>query len=99
MEEIIYFSSLYDYYGKLLTDKQRQYFEDYYFQNLTLQEISDNYDISRNAVHKQLKEVEMKLQFYEDKLGLYKRYLDLEKILNEIQDDKIKDKIKRIIWE
>ena len=36
MEETIYLSTLFDYYGVLLTDKQRLYFEDYYFNNLTL---------------------------------------------------------------
>lgn len=99
MEETIYFSNLYDYYGELLTEKQRNYFEEYYFQNLTLQEISENYGISRNAVHKQLKEVETKLGFYEEKLGLYKRYKELEEYLNKKNDEKIKEEIKRIIWE
>lgn len=99
MEDILYFTNLYDYYGELLTEKQRIYFEEYYFQNLTLQEISENYNISRNAVHKQIKEVEMKLEFYEEKLGLYKRYIELEKCLNKISDQKLKEEIKRIIWE
>ena len=53
MEETIYLSTLFDYYGVLLTDKQRLYFEDYYFNNLTLSEMSINNNISRNAVHKQ----------------------------------------------
>ena len=99
MKETIYFSNLYDYYGKLLTEKQRVYFEDYYFQNLTLQEISENYQVSRNAVHKQLKEVEMKLEFYEEKLRIYKRYIELEKCLEQIDNQKLKAEIKRLIWE
>ena len=37
---------LYDIYGALLTDKQRSYFEDYYFKNLTLSEISEKYNIN-----------------------------------------------------
>ena len=42
MEERNYLIILYDYYGELLTDKQRMYFEDYYFNNLSLGEISEN---------------------------------------------------------
>ena len=56
MEEIIYYSALFDYYQNLLTDVQRKYFEDYYFNNLSLQEIADSYDVSRNAISKTLKE-------------------------------------------
>ena len=52
---------LYDYYSNLLTDKQRLYFEEYYFNNLSLQEISENYSVSRNAVFNSLKEIEKKL--------------------------------------
>ena len=42
MNERIKYINLYDYYGELLTDKQKEYFEDYYFDNLTLAEISEN---------------------------------------------------------
>jgi len=56
MEETIHLNNLYDYYKELLTEKQKQYFEDYYQNNLTLSEIAENNNISRNAVHKQLKE-------------------------------------------
>lgn len=99
MDDIVYLNNLYDYYGELLTDKQRNYFEDYYFQNLTLQEISENYKISRNAVHKQIKEVEIKLYFYEEKLKLYDRNEKLKKEIEKIKDNKIKEEIKRIIGE
>ena len=51
---------LYDYYGELLTTKQRKYFEDYYFNNYSLKEISENENISRNGVFKQIKDVENK---------------------------------------
>ena len=56
MEQIT-LTILYDYYKELLTNKQREYFEDYYFDNLTLSEIADNNDVSRNAIHKQIKDV------------------------------------------
>ncbi len=59
---------LYDTYGSLLTDKQRSYFEDYYFADLSISEIADNYRISRNAVFDQLKRVVQNLEEYEKKL-------------------------------
>ena len=73
MDNRIYLINLYDYYGDLLTDKQKEYFEDYYFDNLSLAEISENNNISRNAIHKQLKEVTLKLENYEKKLMLFQK--------------------------
>ena len=61
MEQNIYLTNLYDYYGELLTDKQKEYFEYFYMENLSLSEISENYNVSRNAVHKQIKDAENKL--------------------------------------
>ena len=95
MKENIYLCSLYDCYGKLLTDKQRLYFEDYYFNNLSLSEISENYNISRNAVHKQLKEAVNKLEEYEDKLKINEKNKKLLQI-TELSDT-IKEEIERII--
>ena len=73
MNERDYLIILYDYYGDLLSDDNRRYFEDYYFDNLSLAEIAQNDNVSRNNVHKHLKSCEEKLLFYEEKLGLYKK--------------------------
>lgn len=97
MQERLYLIDLYDYYGELLTDKQKIYFEDYYFNNLSLAEISENYDISRNAIHKQLKEVETKLLNYENVLNLYTKKNKIEKLLEKIENKKIKEEIKELI--
>lgn len=96
MDNRIYLSNLYDYYKPLFTDKQQYYFEDYYFNNLTLAEIAENNDISRNAVHKQVKEVEEKLLSYEKKLKLYQKGQMIEKILDKV-DSRIKEQIKDLI--
>ena len=93
MERQDYLVILYDFYGELLTDKQREYFEDYYFNNLSLSEISENLNISRNAIHKSLKIVGDKLQEYEDKLELYKKSKMLEEIASKITDKDIKNKL------
>jgi len=94
--KILYLNDLYDYYGQLLTEKQQQYFEDYYFNNLTLSEIAENNNISRNAIHKQIKEAESKLQMFEEKLELLKKKEQIKDIIKNL-DKKIKEKIEELI--
>ena len=88
-----YYSSLYDLYKNLLTDKQRSYFEDYYFNDLSLFEIADNSGVSRNAIFDQLKKVIDNLDNYENKLGLLKK----EKKLNELLDESSKSNNKEVL--
>lgn len=97
MEDVIYYNELYDLYGKLLTDKQRQYFEDYYFNNLSFAEIAENYDISRNAAFKQLHIVTDKLEEYESKLQLFKKKKELLKIIDNTSDKKLKEEIEKLL--
>lgn len=96
MDNRIYLINLYDYYGELLTLKQREYFEDYYFDNLSLSEISENNNISRNAIHKQLKDVCLKLQNYEEKLCLYQKGLKIKELIKNVDSD-LKEKIEELI--
>ncbi len=95
MEERNYLIILYDFYSELLNDRQKEFFEDYYFNNLTLSEISENIGLSRNAIHKNIKSVCDKLYFYEDKLGLYRKRNELYNIIGNL-DDEIKSKIEKI---
>ena len=81
---------LYDIYGDLLTEKQKAYFEDYYFSDLSISEIASNYDISRNGVHDQLKRVVNSLNEYEKVLRLKDKF-------DNINDLKIDDRIKNTI--
>ena len=90
------YSYLFDYYGELFTEKQKEYFTDYYFNNLTLQEIADNNNVSRNAVHKNIKDILSKLDYYEEKLNLYSNKQKIEKLIENIDVD-IKEQIKELI--
>lgn len=92
----VYYSELFDYYGELFTDKQKEYFIDYYFNNLTLQEIAENNDVSKNAVHKSIKDITEKLEYYESKLNLYNNKKKIEKIIQDL-DKEIKEKIEELI--
>ena len=97
MKKEILLTILFDYYGKLLTEQQRKYFSSYYFDNLSLSEISENLNVSRNAVHKQLKVIEDKLNEYESILHIYEKDKKLEEVLDTIEDNTIKNKIKKIM--
>ena len=97
---------LYDYYGELLTDKQKMYFEDYYFSNLSLQEIAENNNVSRNAIHNSLKDIINKLKYYEDKLKLYEKgkeinaKLDgLKAFMEEFSNIDSKESKHLVLWE
>ena len=97
MKELVYYTMLYDIYGNLLTDKQKEYFEAYYFKNLSLSELATKYNISRNAIHKQLKETIKRLENYEDNLRLAKKNEMLENIIETISDEEIKRKLQEVI--
>ncbi len=97
MENQEYIIILYDYYGELLSDVQKKYFEEYYFDNLSLSEISENEDKSRNAIHKSIKAVVKKLYEYEDKLKLYEKDKKLKNIILDIKDDNIKRRLEGLL--
>ena len=90
MEKFVYLNMLFDIYGELLTEKQQKYFKDYYFDNLSYGEMSEKYNVSRNALFHQLKIIEKKLYFYEEKLKIYSKKEKINDIINMINDNEIK---------
>ena len=94
MEKYVYLNELYDLYGKLLTDKQQKYFEDYYFNNLSYGEIASFYKVSRNAIYHQLQLIEKKLNFFEEKLNLYGKKQKINDIIDMVDNKKAKRIIK-----
>ena len=78
MEKKVEISILCDLYGKLLTDKQFEFVDDYYNNDLSLSEIAENNNITRQAVRDIIKKGENKLFEYEEKLGFMKRTLKQE---------------------
>ena len=97
MDEVIYLNNLYNCYKDLLTDKQKEYFIDYYQNNLTLSEMALNYNISRNAIHRQIKKIADTLKFYESKLGIIYKNNKIMGLINETKNDKLISEIERII--
>ena len=99
MDNQEYIIILYDYYGELLSDIQKRYFEAYYFDNLSLAEIADNENKSRNAIHKNIKGVVNKLYEYENILKLYDKDNRLKEIIDKINDKDIKKELEGLLWE
>ena len=96
MDKKIYLNNLYDYYQDLFTDKQKEYYEEYYFNDLSLSEIAENNSVSRNAVHNQIKIVEEKLEFYENILKLYEKSIKIKEIITDL-DETLKGEIEKLI--
>ena len=84
MERKVEISILCEFYGKLLTEKQFQFMDDYYNNDLSLSEIAENNKITRQAVRDILKKGEKKLFEYEEKLMFMKRTLNQEKKIEQV---------------
>ena len=66
---------LYDFYGELLTERQKEFFDLYYNEDLSLAEIAENAGISRQGVRDVIVRAEAAMQEVEDKTGIIKRFL------------------------
>ena len=87
MDKNVKISILCDLYGKLLTEKQFEFINDYYNNDLSLSEIAENNKITRQAVRDILKKGEKKLFEYEEKLGIMRRMLNQEKRIEKALEE------------
>ena len=93
MEKIVEQTLLYDFYGELLNEHQKQIYEDAVFNDLTLSEIADEHGISRQGVHVIIKRVDKTLNGYESKLHLIEKFIiTKEKVhqINQLSNEYIK---------
>ena len=90
LERMVRTGLLYDFYGGLLTEKQRQAMEKYYLENWSLAEIASSDGVSRQAVYDLLRRSERMVQEYEEKLGLLDRFQNLQTVLTGL-NQKIED--------
>ncbi len=84
MDKKVEISMLCDIYGKLLTEKQFEFINDYYNNDLSLSEIAENNNITRQAVRDIIKKGERKLFEYEEKLLFMKKTLTQEQKIQTI---------------
>lgn len=84
MDNITKINLLYDYYGEFLTKKQREIFELYFFNDLSMGEIAENIGITRQGVFDMVRRCQDILNDFEEKLGMVKRYLKMEREIKKI---------------
>ena len=82
-----YHIALFDTYKELLTEKQKEYFILYYYEDLSLKEIADFKNVSRNAVFDQIKKVINILEEYEEKLKVFNKSVKLEEFATKLDAD------------
>ena len=85
MEKIVKQGLLYDFYGELLTEHQKQIYEQLVYDDMSLSEIADEAGITRQGVHDLIRRCDKILQDYEDKLHLMERFMKAKEAISEIQ--------------
>ena len=75
---------LFDFYGDMLTDRQKEFFDLYYNEDLSLAEIAENYDITRQGVRDVIVRAEGIMQELEDKTGIIRRFQKMQSQLSDI---------------
>lgn len=77
---------LFDFYGEILTERQKEFFDLYYNEDLSLAEISENYGISRQGVRDVIVRAESAMTELEDKTGLLKRFMQMRERISAIEE-------------
>ncbi len=86
MDRIIERGLLYDFYGELLTDHQKEVYEGLVYNDMSLGELAGEYNISRQAAHDLIKRCDKTLENYEDKLHLISKFQSIKSKVEEIEN-------------
>ena len=86
MDEAFFRTMLFDFYGELLTDKQREYFDLHYNEDLSLSEIAADEGISRQGVWDIIRRAEESMRRFEAKTGLVARFARERQILDGLEN-------------
>ena len=87
MEKKVEISILLEIYGNLLTEKQKEYINYYYNEDLSLSEIAENEQITRQAVMRILQKSSKKLEEYEQKLQIMEKQKQIKKNIEQLRKD------------
>lgn len=85
LERLVRLSLLFDFYGPLLTERQRRFLELHYHEDWSLGEIAQHFGVSRQAVHDLLRRAEQALDSYEARLGLVERFWEQRRAVEELE--------------
>ena len=84
MNKILEQALLYDFYGELLTTHQKEVYEQFILDDLSLSEIAESAGISRQGVHDLIRRCQKALEGYEAKLHLVERFLSIKEKVGQI---------------
>ncbi|MBE5948315.1 MAG: DNA-binding protein [Lachnospiraceae bacterium] len=84
MEKLLKQALLFDFYGELLTEHQKQVYEEVVLEDYSLSEVAEERGISRQGVHDLIKRCNKVLSDYEDKLHLVEKFIKIQKTVEEI---------------
>lgn len=85
MDKVLRQSLLYDFYGELLTERQRTVYEEVVQNDLSYSEAAETFGVSRQGVHELIKRCNHLLEGYEEKLHLVEKFLRIRESVQEIQ--------------
>lgn len=85
MEKIIERNLLFDFYGELLTEHQKDIYRSAVYEDLSLSELSEQYGITRQGVHDIMKRCDKILSGYEEKLHLIEKFMNIKEYAGEIE--------------
>ncbi len=97
MEKDFIYVELFEIYKNLLTDRQRQMFSSIYLYDLSLSEVAEPENMSRQSVYDAVKKVKNKLDEYEKALGLRQKFREINTQISQINDKEFIEKIREII--
>ncbi|QVK18873.1 YlxM family DNA-binding protein [Mycoplasmatota bacterium] len=86
-DKTIRINMLLDFYSALLTKKQLDYMLLYFKDDLSLQEIANLYQVSRNAIYDNIQRTIKQLNKYEEKLQLFNKFTRKQEILDQMKID------------
>lgn len=98
-EEYIHYNKLFDIYGALLNEREKEIFALFYEEDLSLQEIADVRGVSKSAIGSAITTINKKLDTYEEKLGFLNKINTLESLVEKIEDKDLKEKIEKTFVE
>lgn len=97
LEEILEVSILLDYYKNLLSDRQKEYLVEHFEEDLSLTEIGNKHNVSRQAVYDNIRRGIKILRDYENKIGFYKRDREILSELRKLREDFSIENLDKII--
>lgn len=96
MDDLAKKNMLYDFYGELLTEHQKLVYEDAVYNDCSLSELAEEYNISRQGVHDLLRRCDRILEDYEEKLGLVERFRILRDLALKIEKTSSEEDVKKL---